>query len=781
MPRLPHLALQRVDLEIPRKRRQGRPVVPERDYQEHGAALNDQVAGLLTQFRQRTTPPGIDPTLILRIQLDEPVKEEVWQQNSLTVLEIDENKTLVLFASDTELTDFKRRLSEYTRGPTRERQRNAPHNQLFASIHDVGQVENRDRIGRLFKFKGIDSPDQIEVNESYSVDVEIWDFGSRRLNQHKSDEVKSFVLTNGGVVTDEYNRGALVLLRVQGSGELIRSLLEIEPIRTVDLPPEPSLTRDHLSLGIEDFQEVPSPPDDAPAIAVLDTGVAVAHPFIAPALGEAISVPASIPDALDAHGHGTMVSGLALYGDVEECIDRRLFVPQLRLYSSRILNDAGRFDNDRLIASQMRDSIEYFRDTYGCRVFNLSLGDERQNYTDGLLSPWAATLDLLVRELQITIVVSAGNISKLPRDFYRTYPDYLLTGAYRLIEPATGAIVLTVGSLAHSASLSDASTRQSVALRPIALRDQPSPFTRVGPGINGSIKPELCEYGGNSAYDAIDRRDRRDIPELSVISFNKDYLERLFTTKAGTSFASPRVAFMAATLTGDFPAASANLIRALLVSSAKVPVNSENLLLPLDPEATLRVCGYGQPQLDAARYSDDNRVVLFAESTLGVDNFHIYEVPMPDEFVGAAGKKRISITLAFDPPVRHSRHDYLGTKMSFRLFRGRSLEDIVSASRLRTSSDEVVEALGGRFNCAMDPSPTKRENGTLQKATFTMQRRSDYGETYYLVVRCEKQRWTSIEHSPQKYGVVVVLEHSESINIYNRIRQRVSAVVRARG
>ena len=51
-----------------------------------------------------------------------------------------------------------------------------------------------------------------------------------------------------------------------------------------------------------------------------------------------------------------------------------LFIPQLRLFSARVLNENNEFDDEDLITTQMRQAIEYFRNTYGCRVFNASLG-----------------------------------------------------------------------------------------------------------------------------------------------------------------------------------------------------------------------------------------------------------------------------------------------------------------------------------------------------------------------------------------------------------------------
>ena len=51
----------------------------------------------------------------------------------------------------------------------------------------------------------------------------------------------------------------------------------------------------------------------------------------------------------------------------------------------------------------------------------------------------------------------------------------------------------------------------------------------------------------------------------------------------------------------------------------------------------MRVCGYGRPIIEHAMNSDNSRVVLCNESELAFDNFHIYEVPIPDELIQEKG------------------------------------------------------------------------------------------------------------------------------------------------
>lgn len=589
MPDLPHLFLPRIESEQPRRRRgTGRP--PARNSQEHGAALEGELDEVVQIFHARRPPEGVNPDLILRVDLNAQaaVNEETWERCGLTLLSVDRNKTLILFSSDEQMLEFRRRLGEYREGPRAREQQSAPYGSIFSSIDSIAAVQPEDRIGRLLRRSGIQRPDDLPADTQYVIDVELWDFGGREANTARVNQIQAFLRQQGAESTDQFIGESLVLLRVRALGHTIRELLTLDAVALLDLPPQPSLrVAEMLQADIRRFPLIPEPAADAPAIAILDSGLASAHPLLAPAIGEATAIPLALGDGADEHGHGTLVAGLALYGHVGNCIEAGQFTPALRLYSARVLNANCTFDNEALITTQMRDAIRYFSETYGCRVFNLSLGDDNLPYAGGKVSPWASVLDTLARDLDVLIVVSAGNFVYRLRDeefvdaHLQRYPRYLLEDEARIIEPATGAIVLTVGALSHSERLPVGAGDRDVAMRPISHEGEPSPFTRTGPGLGGSIKPELCDHGGNRCYDGR-LAQIRDLTELSIISTNREYLRRLFATSTGTSFAAPKVAHEAARLTHDFPGASANLIRALLVSSASVPPASAAVLSGLE-------------------------------------------------------------------------------------------------------------------------------------------------------------------------------------------------------
>ena len=747
--------------------------------------MRSQVADAVQQVTRQPRPTAIDPALILRVRLSANIDEDMWRSAGLTLIGKEEDRVLVLFSSDTELTEFSRRLEAYQSGPSGT-QKNAPYAGLFANIDEVRRIQPEDRIGRLLKLERIEHPDDFVDGTTYTVDLELWHTGDIQNCRRRLDQVSAFISNDGGRVTDTYVGPSLVLARVKTQSATIKTLLTLDWVASIDLPPRVSIrVSQQLNTGLQDLGPILSPPGDAQGICVLDSGVTAGHPLLASAMGEATAVPPRLGTAADVNGHGTRVAGLALYGDIQQCIESRTFIPQLRLFSARVLNENNEFDDEDLITTQMRRAIEYFKNTYNCRVFNASLGDKRMPFNGGRVSPWASILDHLARELDVIIVVSAGNYDHepspdaTPDDHVQGYPRYLLEPPAKIIEPATGCIVLTVGSLCNSANL-PLGAQNNVALQPVAQPGQPSPFTRSGPGIGRAVKPELCEFGGNCAYDGDLRRLRPELAELSIVSLNREYLARLFCTGVGTSYACAKVAHSAARLWSQFPAASANLIRALLAASAEVPQESWELLRSISDNAVLQLCGYGLPSLPRAMFSDSNRAILYAENELPFDRFHIYEVPIVEEFYAVDGERQIAVTLAFDPPVRHSRLDYLGTRMSFRLIRGKTVEEVAAAFKQQDSTQPKVLGISTPYDCPMSPRPTPREGGTLQKATFTMKRNPrNYGDTYFLVVRCQ-QEWAPHESSPQRYAVVVTIQHRAEVNLYARIQARLQQPVRLR-
>ena len=196
-----------------------------------------------------------------------------------------------------------------------------------------------------------------------------------------------------------------------------------------------------------------------------------------------------------------MVGAIACFGDVRTCYAAGEFASPITLYSARVLNAANKFDDEMLIIHQMEKAVELFTTPpYNCRVFNVSLGYEEAWLVDNQRqSLWAESLDTLARKHKVLFVVSAGNENKVCTTFtenaeevLKGYPDFLLDPEWGLADPATAAIPITVGGIAQFDQPSvPEGIKAGVVFRVIAKSGEPLPTSRVGPGLNGAIKPEF--------------------------------------------------------------------------------------------------------------------------------------------------------------------------------------------------------------------------------------------------------------------------------------------------
>jgi hypothetical protein len=635
------------------------------------------------------------------------------------------------------------------------------------------------------------------------------------------------------MVTDRYISDYFCTARVKLRQPILELLLTEDAVKEIDRRPKPAFeSAAEVNISLSDFREAVSPPESACGILVIDSGVQSGHPHIGIALGDAQVFPdpgrkfikGEAEDGdVKMGGHGTGVSGIALYGDVSKCIKNKLFQPVVWLFSARVTNEENKYDPDLLLDKQLEDAINYFMSNYSnCKVINISLGDSDLVYRNGQKQfRLAARIDEIAYKLQhknIVFVISAGNYyyNYESKELIRKdYPKYLLSDDARIIDPATSAIALTVGSLSMgkgSSQYHDDACRNVVA----KVEGYPSPFTRSGFGIDGMIKPDLVDFGGDLVLDG-NRVIDNEIG-ASTITLAKNYPDgSLFKAYCGTSFSAPRIANIAAQLFSKYPDASSNLIRALTANSAELPTEIPDYFqvkskakaktkaktkekIKLDTQKILRVYGNGQTNFAQAAYSTENNVVLLVDNEIiEVGNFKIYEIPpLPPEFLETKGTKNISITLAFDPPTRHTRGDsYLGVTMEFQLFKNIDIESlknafIKSASENKDNPDEdfaeltmkkLKKKFGSSIEVDLQPGVNLRKKGTLQKGQVIIYSNSwKYDKkSMYLVVSCNRKWARESEIDTQRYALVISVNHSDTeVDLYNKIKLQTQARINQR-
>jgi hypothetical protein len=770
-----HLALPAAKVKLERRKQPAPQTQPIRSPAGHAKKIGVEANAVVAATKEQPQLEGVDPALILVAHMQGSVAEDEWQRAGFSIIGSDANRTLVLCTKDTEMVEFKRRLELYQKGTPAD-QKTPKHSSLFAFIDQLSGYEPVDRIGPRLRERGISSLEDFEDTATYNLDIELWDSEPANDRWLVQDRFKHYVASLGGEVTDTYTgESGWMLARLICSGAILKKLLALAQVRSIDDIPQPDIDPyDAAPLTTGDFDTPPAPPAGALRIGLIDSGIS-ANPLIAPAVADSFGVPTDLGDADDC-GHGTKVGSICVYGDVAATAANGGFNPAFWICSAKVVDENGEFPKNVLVQAQMRQAIEQLHHL-GCRIINISLGDKTAVYDGGRVSPWAATLDELAREFDILIIVSAGNAD--PRDaialdhVVNSYPAYLTDERFRIVEPATACNVVTVGAIAHTNGLPDIAV-DHVALQPIASEDQPSPLTRTGPGVAGATKPDLVDYGGTLVFDGHTQslKQGSTCPTAGVTTLNADYLANLFARASGTSYAAPLVTFKAALLQRRFPDATANLLRALLVTAADVPASAFATLSEVGKGVPRQVCGYGLADVKKALSSEQNRVILFAEGELEIDEVAIYEIDMLKEFRETKGKRHIRVTLAFDPPVRRTRADYLGVEMDFRLARNMTLKEVTEFFRKRDKKKE------GRH---IDPAPRQKDNllpgpeirdcGTLQSGTYaTSQKIRGEQDIYYLVVRC-KGKWADTK--AQRFAVVVELSHEKDIRLHQRLEEQI--------
>lgn len=212
------------------------------------------------------------------------------------------------------------------------------------------------------------------------------------------------------------------------------------------------------------------------------------------------------------------------------------------------------------------------------KVFNHSIGRYKSCDLQHM-SPWAAELDMQSYENDVLFIQAAGNISREIISAYMQagyqYPDYLERELSRISDPAQSLQALTVGSVA----ITDYETEDDIAL---GKKDEISSFSRSGPGIWDTIKPEVVEYGGTDVMNKKGKYPLLTTPEEVCPELIRKSPEGPAYSRdaVGTSFTAPKVTHIAAAIEKVIPNAPALLYRALIAQSARWPEYSSRLDVP---------------------------------------------------------------------------------------------------------------------------------------------------------------------------------------------------------
>jgi hypothetical protein len=488
--------------------------------------------------------------------------------------------------------------------------------------------------------------------------------------------------------------GSATVEQLEGALPLLDCLAELRRARALNLEWTDLSAADQHDLLADAADRVIAPPENAPSVCLLDTGVNQGHPMLAvlfhPDDNQTIFGDGDSSDCYPGDGHGTLSAGLAAYGDLRGILNHSGPSPQSHKLEGVKMIDGARPHEPANYGDVTRQAVNTAetRHRERNRIFAMPISSEGTN--DGRPSSWSAAVDALSfgseeeGEPKRLVILSAGNTDYLNAESPLAYPEATLHSAIE--NPGQAWNALTVGAVTHrTIRETDPESRR---LRVMAPPGGLSPHSRTSQpwDPHWPIKPEIVLEGGNIAIGEDAQPQRRD--SLDLLSTSKIIRRRPIAPFRATSASAALAAKLAAEIRADYPSMNPETVRGLMVHSARW---NDTMLNGIDPHrqgtsaevaAILRKYGYGEPDAARARASASNAVTLFREETLrpftnggGLNDCHIHTLPIPANLLSdpQMGDAIMRVTLSYfiapSPSASNrmpgSRYRYAGCLLRF--------------------------------------------------------------------------------------------------------------------
>ncbi|MFT6373280.1 MAG: hypothetical protein ACJAZT_002040 [Gammaproteobacteria bacterium] len=545
-----------------------------------------------------------------------------------------------------------------------------------------------------------------------------------------------------------------------------------------------------------------------PYVCILDTGVNVEHPLLAPfaSLKDQLTVTSDgIP--VDLNGHGTGMAGLAMWGDLTDVlgIDETLFIRH-KLESVKVLNHSG--DNrDKplgLITSNAVAEAENIN-AERTRIFSMSLS--ANTGTDrGRPSSWSSTLDSLAVDYlgegdnPRLFTVCAGNIGNSLTEL-NNYPAY--NQSQDIHDPAQAWNVITVGAYTNKTSISESTDYQ-----PLAKAGGLSPYSTTSlewDRKNAPIKPEVVFEGGNVG---IDQYGCAGMQDLNLLTTNHDFSTRHFQTINATSAATALAAKFTAELKAEYPNLWPETIRALTVHSADW---TDEMYQLIDAERSgkaikkahmsnlTRMVGFGVPNLDKATKSANNSLSLviqdelqpfYKNGSVKTKDMHLHNLPWPRNALQEIAEENVELTVTLsyfiepNPSSRNilNKYSYASHQLRFDVKRPEE-SDIEFQRRINAATDgDKPDDSPSDSNWTLGTGI--RHRGSIHKDIWrgsaaelaARGKIAIYPASGWWKTRTSHERWDS----KARYSLIISLAVPEvDVDIYTEVETKIAVMVAA--
>jgi hypothetical protein len=574
-------------------------------------------------------------------------------------------------------------------------------------------------------------------------------------------------------------------------------------IRHADRPPSlpHTLTLADQDNIIDNVAGRIDPGADRVAVAILDTGVARAHPLIEPIL-DASDMHAA-DDAwgtADHNGHGTKMAGVVLYDDLRDAAagEHRISLP-FRLESAKLLPPAGmanaNADDQEILGAITAQAV------YKCeiqaperrRVFCKAVTSTMHQI--GEPSSYSAAIDQLAfapdEDDRRLFVIAAGNVQ--PDHQWLAYPNS--NKAYGVEQPGQAWNALTVGAYTEKTMLPG--TDDYAGWSTVAAAGELSPFSATSQNWRGwPMKPDVVFEGGNVAVDPAGQ-STEIAPTLQLLTTNRTFHVHPLSYFSMTSAATAQAAGLAGRIWASDPELWPESVRGLIAHHASW-TQAQKVRYP-NKRDLLRTCGHGVPDGPRALHSTQHRVCLIAQETIqpyrldeGIGKMNemcFFELPWPQQMLLDMQETmvRLRVTLSYfiepSPGKRGWTNRYRYASHSLRFDVRRSAETVdVFNRRVNYAMREDGETIDVADDIGWTLGAKLRGHGSLHSDQWRGTA-ADLATrnliAVYPVVGWWRQRLNRGRCiAPARFSLIVSLESEDvTVQLYNAIAQELQVPI----
>jgi hypothetical protein len=611
------------------------PSVERLNHSEHGLKLKEQTNKLVVLEASRKDSKYVDELFVqIETPIDIPLKSQKLKIENLgfEILSYSPNNSSIGTAAidKVKLNQFEERLNNYINST------DGSGKTYFSPIENIQPVSVESKIKG-----GIDFDSDTEIDVIINLYNTLTSKELLAINAVISEELKRF----GRDVQQRNFANGISSISCKIKSKLIPSIAsDFSSIREIKesnvfVVPQ-SIPADILPNPLN----VERPLSDS-TICIIDSGISQANGIMNEILYGQVQYlpPGSIECGFD---HGTFVASRCVFGDqIDSCLGTHILKPYSHLLDISVFgrdsNGTLLGPNEFLLKSAIEDTVVNYYESI--KVYNLSLG-ANTSIIDSEFSDTAKLMDFLSKKYKVLFVVAAGNIRSLLGSFPT---DHFNSSLARICSPAESLLALTVGSIAKHADGNSLSPVNCV-----------SPFSRIGPGADSGIKPEVVAHGGNciNPYSMS--------PRVSTYGISKDGTRLAYDV--GTSHSAPLISQYAQRLFDLYPDCDPNLVKALLCHFTNERSIHEEI-----NEPCAKFIGFGEPDIQMAIRAGENNAAFIYEGLLDQENYQIISFHVPKTLAEGQGSKlKIKITIVYDPPVSPDNQiEYSQSRISATLFK----------------------------------------------------------------------------------------------------------------